>query len=111
MPSATNFLLGFGFTQGKLLAGYTLSKATSTHNAVKRYQDYHYDITLTFTNNGSGNYENLYYTLDPYISAEHIIYGIHNPYRCVIDDVKDNDVEIFSNGTVVFHLTGHIYRK
>ena len=111
MPEAAEFLEGFGLVSGKQLAGYVLTHATSTHESIKRYQEYRYKITLTFQNRGTGVYENLYYALHAYISLEHIIYGIKNPYRCIIDDPQEGDVDMYSNGAVVFNLTGHAYRS
>ena len=110
MPYAAEFLAGFGLIKGKTLAGYVLVDATSTHDTVRRYQEYSYNITLTFQNQGYGSYENLFFALEPYLLAEHTIYGVRNPYRCVIDQVRDGDVDLFNDGTVVFHLKGHAYR-
>lgn len=110
MPKADAFLRGFGLTSGKTLAGYTLISATSTHVPIKRYHEYRYDITLTFKNNGTGMYENLFHALYPYISLEHTIYGTRNPYRCIIDDPQDGHIDVLSDGTVIFRLTGHSHR-
>ena len=111
MPGPEEFLEGFGLIKGKKIAGYTLTSATATHESIKRYQEYRYNITLTFRNNGSGTYENLYLSLHPYLVLEHTIYGIRNPYRCIIDEPQDGDVDIHSDGSIIFHLTGHSYRS
>lgn len=110
MPEAAEFLAGFGLTQGARFDGYTLSSSTSTHNAVKRYQEYYYGITLVFHNNGSGTYDNLYHAVLDQTSQTHIIYGIRNPYRCIIDAPKHGDILEDDNGTITFKLTGHSYR-
>jgi hypothetical protein len=111
MPAAQEFLNGFGLVEGKKLAGYTLTAAEATELSVKRYQEYHYDITLAFRNDGYGTYENLYYSLHPYLTLEHIIYGVKNPYRCIIDEPKDGDVDILRDNTIIFRLIGHAYRS
>lgn len=114
MPNANKFLSGFGLTKGFHLAGYILSEVSSTHVTIKRYQEYRYDITLIFTkldNVSNVSYEQLYTQLLPIISEEHIIYGVSNPYRCVIDEPKDGDIYIHDDGSIEFQLTGHSYRK
>ena len=107
MPEAADFLAGFGLIQGTEIAGYRLDHVDSTHVAIKRYQEYRYDITLEFTNLGSGNYNGLVSGVRSLISGERIIYGIRNPYRCVID--SNMDIQNM-NKTVGFHLVGHSYR-
>lgn len=109
MPHAAEFLAGFGLTTGTQISGYRLDQASATHVSIKRYQEYQYDITLKFTNLGSGKYENLYANVLRIISQEHIVYGIRNPYRCIIDRPQQGDI-IDENGTIIFHLTGHSYR-
>ena len=110
MPDARDFLAGFGLTRGINLAGYRLDQASSTHTSIKRYHEYEYNITLEFTNLGAGIYNNLFFELMSLISGERIIYGIRNPYRCIIDPPQYGNVEQDQNGTVTFYLTGHSYR-
>lgn len=109
MPEAAEFLSGFGLTYGAEFDGYTLVNVTSTHQSIKRYREYKYDITLIFTNNGSGTYENLFQAVMATTTQEHIIYGIRNPYRCIIDIPVQGDIT-GDNNEVTFHLTGHSYR-
>ncbi|CAH6419101.1 Hypothetical protein HVR_LOCUS295 [uncultured virus] len=110
MPEAAEFLAGFHFIQGTIFANYTLVSATSTHESVKRYHEYRYNITLVFKNNGGGLYENLFYAVMAETTQEHIIYGIRNPYRCIIDAPQYGDIEEESDGTITFKLIGHSYR-
>ena len=110
MPEPAEFLAGFGLSHGIQLAGYQLVHSTATHESIRRYQEYAYKITLVFKNLGSGVYENLYAAVMPIISQEHIIYGIRNPYRCIIDQPQYGDITEAPDGTVTFHLTGHSYR-
>lgn len=60
MPDATQFLNWFGLIQCSQFGGYSLDSATSTHESVKRYHEYKYDITLIFKNRGYGNYNYLF---------------------------------------------------
>jgi hypothetical protein len=120
MPDAAQFLSGFGLIQGTIFGiesnrnerntkGFILSSATSTHETVRRYQEYKYSITLTFTNLGSGNYENLFHDVMTIISKQPIIYGIRNPYHCIIDTPEYGDI-VGDNKIITFHLIGHSYR-
>lgn len=108
MPEANEFLDVFGLIIGTKFDGYTLKEASSTHESIKRYQEYNYNITLVFTNMGSGTYDTLFYSLIDYISQQPIIYGLRNPYKCSIKPPTtlyyDND------GSIIFQLTGHSYR-
>lgn len=110
MPSASNFLAGFGFLRGSQIDGYIISSATSTEDTVKRYQEYHYSITLVFHNLGNGDYNELFAKVDDMRSQEHIIYGVKNPYRCIIDPINNGDVT-GDNEMLTFKLTGHSYRS
>lgn len=110
MPDALEFLTGFGLIQGSQFDGYILSYAHSTHETVKRYQEYRYNITLKFSNLGLGMYEDLFQIVNHIISKQHIIYGVRNPYRCIIDSPKYGDVVDNNDGTIIFNLVGHSYR-
>ena len=106
MPHAQEFLSGFGLIAGKTFDGYILNNASATHETVKQYREYRYNITLTFKNSGNGTYKNLYNALKQVISKEHIIYGVRNPYKCIIDIPTFQD-----NGeTLTWKLIGHSYR-
>lgn len=110
MPEAAEFLSGFHLVQGANFANYTLITASSTHQSIKRYQEYLYKITLVFTNNGNGTYENLFNAVMAQTTQEHIIYGVRNPYRCIIDIPKYGDILETTDAKIVFNLTGHSYR-
>ena len=117
MPNANEFLLGFGFTRGLKLAGYTLINATSTHETIKRYNEYRYDIILLFQNNdhrmGASSlqqYDDFSDEIMNIISEEHIIYGIRNPYLCKIDLPIEGDIFQDEYGDITLYLTGHSYR-
>ena len=110
MPHAPEFLAGFNFIQGNQFASYVLSNVTSTHETIKRYQEYQYHITLVFTKQGAGTYEDLFQAVMSEAIQEHVIYGIRNPYRCIIDYPKYGDIIESSDGTVTYHLLGHSYR-
>lgn len=110
MPDASAFLKGFGFIKGCTFDGYILINATSTHETIRQYQEYKYSITLTFKNAG-GDYQTLFDSVMSVITQEHIIYGIRNPYRCIIDTPNYGDITEDDDNTIVFHLTGHSYRS
>lgn len=110
MPEAHEFLEGFGFTQGAVIGGYTLVQANATHKAVRRYQEYEYKLKLVFRPSGRGSYAALDAALHNIISQQHIIYGVRNPYRCVIDMPSHGDIIQEANGDIEVHLNGHSYR-
>lgn len=121
MPNAAEFLSGFNFVKGTRIDGYTLVDATSTHESIKRYNEYRYNIILTFskdlkvpgilfTNLGNGSYQYLFDEIMKLIAQEHIIYGVRNPYRCMIDFPKYGDILEDDNGTITFNLVGHSHR-
>lgn len=108
MPEAPQFLAGFNLINGNQIGGYTLVSATSTHESIKRYQEYQYHITLIFR--GGNNYQTLYHDLLALIQKTPVIYGVRNPYRCNIDPPLSGDVLQQANGDIVFHLLGHSHR-
>lgn len=110
MPDVAQFLNGFGLIQGSSFDGYILTIATSTHESIKRYQEYKYSITLTFDNQGSGNYNDLFQHVMQLISQQPIIYGIKNPYKCLIDPPNYGDISEDDNKTITFNLIGHSHR-
>jgi len=109
MPEPAEFLHGFGLNQGLIFNGYSLEVSHATHKSIKRYQEYYYEITLIFKNLGIGNYNELYNTVHNLISQQHIIRGVRNPYRCIIDNPKQGDI-IDNGDRVTFNLIGHSYR-
>lgn len=117
MPEPGKFLHGFNLIYGTQMGQYTLINADSTHRTVRRYQEYAYDITLIFKPNTglvtAENYKELYNQLVQNISTPRTIYGIRNPYRCIIDIPPMDDYLIHRNelGNIVFHLSGHAYRS
>lgn len=112
MPHAPEFLRGFNLVRGTTFDGFTLIDVMATHNTVKQYSEYSYDITLTFRANSSGaSYNNLYYSLLQTIRQTHIIYGVRNPYSCTIDIPQDGSVHQIEQNTYLFNLKGHAYRK
>jgi hypothetical protein len=110
MPGPQEFLNGFGFINGSKFDGYTLVHSQSTHQSISRYQEYGYEITLEFHNDGYGTYDNLFQSVHAKIIQEHIIYGVRNPYRCIIDDIKYGDIMRDPDNIVIFKLHGHSYR-
>ena len=109
MPHSEEFLKGFHLKKGKNYGGYILEKIDIKHIQVKMYQEYRYPITLIFRKTDKSIYNDLYHQVMDEIEKEHIIYGIRNPYRCVIDTPKKGDIVDHDN-LVTFHLTGHSYR-
>ena len=104
MPEVTEFLAGFHLIQGYT---FVLSNVFSTHESIKRYQEYLFHITLTFNPYLGAKYEDLYDVVLSEISQEHTIYGARDPYKCTIDLPIYGNIEEDTNGTIVFHLTGH----
>jgi hypothetical protein len=111
MPTPDKFLRSFGFVSGAHFDGYTLEDVSSTHETISRYQEYRYDITLTFANIRGGNLDGLFDEILKHISYEHIVKGIRNPYRCIIDQPYHTDIRPDKNGNVTVKLTGHAYRE
>ena len=110
MPEAAKFLKGFNLISGQTFDGYLLQTAESSHEVVKRYQEYAYDIYLTFTKKSpTAKYNDLYNSVLSEISQTHEIKGIRNMYLCTIDVPEDIQSNI--DGSITFHLKGHSYRK
>lgn len=107
MPNSHDFLSAFGLINGAQFDGYILAHAASTHESVKQYQEYRYNITLVFRNTGTGTAEKLSAAVNSAISQQHIVYGIRNPYRCVIDHPRNISI---ATGTITYDLVGHAYR-
>lgn len=111
MPVASEFLAGFGFIHNKHYGEFVLTNVTSTHVVIKQYHEYRYDIVLQFTGSvSSASYDHLGNILIPLITTEHIIYGVRNPYRCIIDFPREGDITTDGTGTYTVKLTGHSYR-
>ena len=95
MPKAPQFLQGFGLTPHTMFSEYQLITATSTHETIKRYQEYRYQITLVFMgqpNYTNINYKRLFDAVMATTTQEHIIKGYRNPYRCIIDPPSHGDI-------------------
>jgi hypothetical protein len=107
MPEVAEFLSGFNLIQNRVVANYTLTSVKSTHESIKRYQEYQYHITLIFKPNLGAKYDNLYDIITSEIAQEHVIYGTRDPYRCTIQSPIYGDIEEDSDGTITFHLIGH----
>ena len=107
MPELNEFLRGFNLIQGSEFGGYRLDRIEAQHRAVTRYREYRYPITLNFAKiNRRSNVNSLIEALNVEITKEHIIYGVRNPYRCII--VFQDHVENGNN--VIVHLLGSSYR-
>lgn len=110
MPDPENFLLGFNLHVGLKVHGYICTYTHASHEVIKRYQEYKYNMTLKFRNTGQGDYHALYHFILDLSKEEKIIYGIKNPYRCIIDPVEDRNIEGKEEGELTFYLVGHSYR-
>ena len=118
MPEASEFLAGFNLVKGRIFASYILENATSSHESIKKYHEYMYKITIQFKSLAPAAiapttdqlYQSLYEAVISEISKEPIIYGIKNPYRCIIDPPQIGDIIEESDGSIIFKLTGHSYR-
>lgn len=108
MPTSDKFLASFGLRVGSKFDGYILDVVNSTHDSIKRYQEYEYHIKLVFRNENNGTWENLFKVLNKNISKETIVKGVRNPYRCIID--HPTDVHQDDNGDITVNLIGHSYR-
>ena len=109
MPTPAKFLSSFGFIKGSQFDGYILEEAIATHDTIKRYQEYEYDIQLVFYNNGNGTWDSLFKVLLKNILSEHIVKGARNPYKCIIDYPSYGDVH-GNNNDITIYLKGHSYR-
>lgn len=110
MPTPDKFLRSFGFVSGAHFDGYTLEHVSSTHDTIKRYNEYEYDIQLTFENARDGSLDKLFDIILKQVSYEHIVKGARNPYRCVIDQFSHHDIQQNKNGDITINLVGHSYR-
>jgi hypothetical protein len=113
MPNPNQFLAGFGITSGRIFGKYELTYSYATHTAIKAYQEYKYNITLTFKSTSKvtdDDYHKFYHLLLNVIRQQHDIKAIRNYYNCTIDDPTNKDItgDIYSEFT--YHLTGHSYR-
>ncbi len=109
MPTPEKFLLSYGFITGSQFDDYILNEATAIHISIKRYQEYKYEIKLSFSNIGNGTWENLFKVLKKIISEEHIVKGARNPYICNIDYPSYGDV-YGNDDNIKISLIGHAYR-
>lgn len=119
MPEVSEFLSGFNLIKNKKFSNYILKYVTSTHESIKRYEEYQYHIKLIFKpiigssgimkniTNVNVDYENLYNEVIREISKEHIIYGTRDPYRCTIQQPIYGDIEEDENHEITFNLIGH----
>lgn len=111
MPELNEFLKGFNLIEGNNFDGYILDKIDASHEAVVRYREYKYPITLTLRGGENkkrrgNNISSLLPSLNDEITKEHIIYGVRNPYRCFIKFQS-----LTNNGdTVIVKLMGVSYR-
>ena len=107
MPELNEFLHGFNLIKDTNYGGYIIEKIDASHQAVVKYREYKYPITLYFRKTDRRtNKEQLMLALNLEINKQHIIYGIRNPYRCVIQFQSLND----NGDNVVVKLMGLSYR-
>lgn len=111
MPEPEKFLLGFNLKVGLKQNGYVCTHANANHKVIRRYQEYKYDIILTFKNEGHGDYHALYHFILDLSNEKHIIYGIKNPYLCIIDPIEKENIIGNEDKEVTFYLVGHSYRS
>lgn len=109
MPSPEKFLSSFGLITGYRFGDYILIQSNITHEIIKRYQEYQYDIELLFSNTENGTWTNLFNVISDVISHEHTVKGVRNQYKCIIDYPVYGNVYSENNNIRIF-LTGHAYR-
>lgn len=113
MPSEEEFLEGFGLVRGTDYGGYFLVDSKSTHQQVKLYAEYVYHITLVFrTHNNRDNvtaFHTMINKLQEQISKMHIMSGIKNPYKCIIEPMTQENISI-SNNDIIIRLVGRAHR-
>ena len=112
MPEPGKFLKAFGLIKGSIISNYRLDNVKATHEAVIRYKEYIYLITLEFTKLAGGNYEKFISKLNNLLKEEYIVYGIRNPYVCKIDfSYEKNKIILDHYGNVTIKLIGHANRS
>ena len=82
MPEYGAYLRGFGIWRNIILANYRLVDYTISHEEVRRFREYNYDVVLTFYSKAN-NYKKLLAELTEQTEKSRIIdtrFG--NPYRC-----------------------------
>ena len=108
MPEYGAFLKGFGIHRGLTIDSWKLGNIKITHNVIKQYQEYNYDIILVFEHNRDGhqiNHSQFISKLKKYVQGNEIIktrYG--NPFECNFGQPKiiqhnDNQIIVKSIGT------------
>lgn len=109
MPNEKKFLEGFNLVKGKVFGDFELMDVKSTHQVIKRYEEYYYNIILVFK--GRGNIGSLLISLSHETRGNKIIYSEYgNPYLCTIDAPIQSDIILDGNRTIV-KLHGHSYRQ
>lgn len=105
MPHANDFLYEWGFTPYLRISDYILIKSTATHQIIRQYHEYLYNITLIFS--GGTRYNDLYDSILSMTSGSKKIKGQRNWYSCTID--SPTDIYIDHDQNIIFHLVGHAY--
>jgi len=108
MPKPEKLLSHFGFKRNLTLGNYELKEVKSSHNIIKRFDEYSYDIELTFRPLKDSDYNELYHKLLGMIKSPKIIKGIRNPYKCRI--YQPYDIVELNNSDIIFYLNGHAKR-
>jgi hypothetical protein len=84
MPEYGPYLRGFGIKKGLKLAGYELISYSISHEEIKKYEKYTYDVILNFeAKNNTYEPKQLLHDLRKQTEKSRIIYTrFGNPYRC-----------------------------
>lgn len=109
MPTPEEFQYAFNFIKYKIFGDYILEDIDINVTTIYQYQEYKYDILLTFANSGHGIFVQLYPLLDNALSQRPIINSNNEVYGCETDpnsrEISEND-----DGDIIVHVIGNAFR-
>jgi hypothetical protein len=89
MPSPDAFLNAFRLSEGMSLGNYRLDHITIKEETISQYYHYKFDIHLTLIRVRGDSVISMYRQLRSLLEQHPIAYGVRNPYRCSIEELKD----------------------
>lgn len=111
MPDLLLFLRAFDLQEGRECAGYILQSAEGTRKTMRMGTEYHYKITLVFTNPGTGTYLQLLQELQVDRPQLRQLHGKYHTYTGILDPFVYSNIMQSGDGMVVFNLCGRVYRN
>lgn len=91
MPDLKSFEVGFGLIRGKEYAGYLLKDIEGVHQAIIKYKEYHYHLTLTYKLLNTQMSEKDFYDNHIFEDRE-ILTHYGNPYMCKLWKINYEEI-------------------